>query len=403
MPADRSRVARLQVPSYSEQSLVLLLSRPSPILAFPSRPPIDYMSSRHAVGSGRSAILLTTVLALAGLSSAGSNRSCNFGHVYILEDQYRGAGFTQGFVFEDKNDPTHGRVNYVDMDTAFARNLSYFTHQKFFMRADSTHVVAPGARGRDSVRIISRRAYRNSVLILDVAHMPEGCATWPAYWTLSKKGPWPKGGEIDIIEGVNNAAANLASLHTSPGCAMNPTRPMTGNTTSTDCDTRVNHNQGCGVSFTTPASYGQRFNLAGGGWYAMERDAHCAIKVWFWGRNDPNVPLDVQFGTPAVRPDVRWGTPDAVFLPDQCDLAAHFDAHQIVFDLTFCGDYAGALYGAMGCPGECKDYVDNNPSAFTEAYWEINSLRVYKPLKLPFPLSDNSQESFDESVGLEDL
>ncbi|EJD52769.1 hypothetical protein AURDEDRAFT_55815 [Auricularia subglabra TFB-10046 SS5] len=353
------------------------------------------MKSCHVGLGRRCAILLTTVLALAlhPSSATGSNRSCHGGHIYILQDQYRGPGFAQGFMFENEDDPTHGRVNYVDMDTAFARNLSYFTQRKFFMRADSTHVVPRGARGRDSVRIISRQAYRDSVLILDVAHMPEGCATWPAYWTLSKKGPWR----------VNNAAANLASLHTSPGCVMEAIRPMTGTTTSTNCDTRVNFNQGCGVSFSTPASYGQRFNLAGGGWYAMERDSHCAIKVWFWGRDDPNVPIDVQFATPGVRPDARWGTPDAVFLPDQCDLASHFDAHQVVFDLTFCGDYAGAVYSAMGCPGQCVDYVNNNPSAFTEAYWEINSLRVYTPFKIPFPLSDNSQEDFDASVGLEEV
>ena len=79
------------------------------------------------------------------------------------------------------------------------------------MRADARSIVHPSARGRDSVRIISNFAYSDSVLVLDVQHMPEGCGTWPAFWTLSKDGPWPTGGEIDIIEGKRRVV-RLGSL-----------------------------------------------------------------------------------------------------------------------------------------------------------------------------------------------
>ncbi len=72
----------------------------------------------------------------------------------------------------------------------------------FVMRADDWSIVDPAARGRNSVRISSQSAYGDSVIVLDLAHMPSGCATWPAFWTLSQKGPWPNGGEIDIIEGM---------------------------------------------------------------------------------------------------------------------------------------------------------------------------------------------------------
>jgi beta-glucanase (GH16 family) len=71
------------------------------------------------------------------------------------------------------------------------------------MRADSTKIVGTNDRGRDSVRISSWNAYDEAVIVLDVQHMPEGCATWPAFWTLSQAGPWPNGGEIDIIEGTS--------------------------------------------------------------------------------------------------------------------------------------------------------------------------------------------------------
>lgn len=69
------------------------------------------------------------------------------------------------------------------------------------MRADANNIVSPTARGRDSVRISSQRAYDEAVVVLDLSHMPEGCGTWPAFWSLSQRGPWPHGGEIDIIEG----------------------------------------------------------------------------------------------------------------------------------------------------------------------------------------------------------
>jgi hypothetical protein len=73
------------------------------------------------------------------------------------------------------------------------------------MRADHVNVVGPNERGRRSVRIISNAAYDELVLVLDLQHMPEGCSTWPAFWTKSATGPWPQGGEIDILEGKSRS------------------------------------------------------------------------------------------------------------------------------------------------------------------------------------------------------
>ena len=165
---------------------------------------------------------------------------------YSLTDAFSGTQFFDAFVWETFNDPTHGRVNYVDISTAIKSNLSYASGSKFIMRADSTSIVPSYARGRDSVRITSKTAYTEGLYILDLSHMPTGCATWPAWWTFSRNGPWPSGGEIDIIEGVfalrsvsarlvdcfllgvNQNTANLASLHTTPNCSMPPIRQQTG-------------------------------------------------------------------------------------------------------------------------------------------------------------------------------
>ncbi|KIK01221.1 glycoside hydrolase family 16 protein [Laccaria amethystina LaAM-08-1] len=47
--------------------------------------------------------------------------------------------------------------------------------------------------------------------------MPQGFATSPAIWEADEAN-WPNGGEIDIVEGVNDQSPDLASLHMSLGC-----------------------------------------------------------------------------------------------------------------------------------------------------------------------------------------
>jgi hypothetical protein len=141
---------------------------------------------------------------------------------YSLSDTFVGRHFLDAWKWETMDDPTHGRVNYVDQPTAINANLSFgmsplsiihfyrlnvfflyvpASDTKFVMRAESHNIVPATARGRDSIRISSNAAYDDAVFVLDLAHMPQGCATWPAWWTVSSSGPWPQGGEIDIIEG----------------------------------------------------------------------------------------------------------------------------------------------------------------------------------------------------------
>lgn len=303
---------------------------------------------------------------------------------FRLAEVVQGNDFFDSFIWETFDDPTHGRVNYVDKDTAKATNLSYASpdNSKFIMRADAYGIVAQGAKGRDSVRISSRTSHCQSLVILDVEHMPTGCGTWPAFWTVSEDGPWPEGGEIDIIEGVNMNCDNLSSLHTTGNCTMPGTRNQSGKPVSNNCDAAVNYNQGCGTAFTQSNSYGTAFNQNGGGYYAMTKDDINGVKVWFWPRNFDSIPPEVL--QPPQSDQIctdNWGTPDASFPADQCGYDAHFGGgHIIVFDITFCGDWAGGAFASSGCDqswGSCRQFVDNNPYAFSEAYWQINSLRVY--------------------------
>lgn len=88
------------------------------------------------------------------------------------------------------------------------------------MRVETTPQVA---NTRQSIRITSNSNYNGGLFIMDSVHMPTGCGTWPAcksdhypvlncqltFWLVWTNGPnWPAGGEIDIVEGINNYTNN---------------------------------------------------------------------------------------------------------------------------------------------------------------------------------------------------
>ncbi|KAH8828333.1 glycoside hydrolase family 16 protein [Flagelloscypha sp. PMI_526] len=359
------------------------------------------------------------LLVLVALFSTAFCDSSTASRGYALSNSYVGFDFFEGFKWETFDDPTHGRVNYIDQQTAKAQNLSWASDHKFVMRADSYMVLEPvGPRGRDSVRITSHEYWGDSVIILNLSHMPEGWGTWPAFWTLSKRGPWPAGGEashIDIIEGVNMNSDNLASLHTTglsnpalipsilllrntASCSMDVVRTQGGDAVSNDCDVAVNHNQGCGTTFTNkPNSYGSSFNSNGGGWFALHRSEESGISIWFWANNLDTAPSEIRReDVPLINPK-QWGEPDAFFptSSQNCDYNDHFDDHQIIFDLTFCVRATGQaiLTRNQEVPGaDCVDFVNTQPQEFAEAYWEINSLRVYEP-------SDGEKDTLSDVSG----
>jgi len=85
--------------------------------------------------------------------------------------------------------------------------------------------------------------------------------------------------------------------------------------------------------------------------YAMER-TNSAIKVWFWTRNDGSVPSDVKNGASSINTS-NWGTPFANFPNTQCSISSKFGPNNIVINLTFCGDWAGAVFASQGCGSDC--------------------------------------------------
>lgn len=174
---------------------------------------------------------------------------------------------------------------------------------------------------------------------------------------------WPNQGEIDIYEGVHLNTYNQATLHTSTGCvpSVGP-GGETGNRIGTaDCGAGGGFT-GCGVTSDNPSSYGTGFNANGGGVYAtLWTDS--GFKVWYFASN--NVPANIRYGIPDAD---SWGTPMANFGPG-CDYGAKFKDLSIVFDITFCGDWAGGVWGQTSCAqvsSSCAAYVASHPHSFTD-------------------------------------
>jgi len=153
-------------------------------------------------------IILGCFVAILGLLSHVGATS------WMLSDTIQGNDYYDKFNFFSGNDLqlTQGLVNYVDLQTAKNMNLTYVDGNNFVMRVDTTKVQT---QGRPSVRIESKKSYGDSVIILQVSHVPTGCAVWPAFWTVTKnQDAWPTGGEIDIIENVNDQYQyNLGAAH----------------------------------------------------------------------------------------------------------------------------------------------------------------------------------------------
>ncbi|TEB24528.1 family 16 glycosyl hydrolase [Coprinellus micaceus] len=342
-------------------------------------PPIlvaPYMNVTSEDGHKAAHMRLPLSQTLAVLSLVSSTLAATYRqHKEVIGEDF----IEDAFTVEGISDPTHGRVTYVNKATAQRFNLTYATKDRFILRADSDSVVQRGEKGRRSVRMKSKDSYTRHVAVFDVRHMPTGCGTWPAIWEVGAN--WPNGGEIDILEGVNDMGPNAATLHTGANCVMSATRKgQRGQQVEENCDVKAKGNVGCPVRMKDLRSYGPEFNKAGGGYYAVERASN-HIKVWFWSRDSESAPAAVKSGAKTVDPDT-WGEPDAFFPGGQnCDINKKFGPQNIIINLTFCGDWAGSasVYSRSGCKGTCINHVDKNPQAFKEAYFDIASLRTYIP------------------------
>lgn len=318
-------------------------------------------------------------------SASGSATSAPASSPWKIVQSYQGSSFFDGWDFFVGADPTNGIVTYIDQPTAQSANLTSINSAGHaIMRVETTPQVQ---NTRQSVRITTHQSYTGGLVIMDSVHMPTGCGTWPAFWS---NGPnWPAGGEIDIVEGVNDYTNNQATIHTNPGCSLTSSSSSTLGISGTvvggtDCAAAQTGNQGCGVRASQTNSFGAAFNAINGGVYAMKWD-DSGISVFFFPRN--SIPSDITANAPL--PD-SWGTPMAFWPAAGCNPFTFFNSHSAIFDTTLCGDWANGVWGSTGVPGQdqscaqrtgvsdCATFVRNNGAAFADAYWEVRYVQIYQ-------------------------
>jgi hypothetical protein len=350
-----------------------------------------------------SAATLATAFAFASVTSAH----------YTLVDDYTKENFFPGFDFFTGPDPTSGFVQYQSLEQSIANQYIGYLNDSIYLGVDYTNKTP---KGRPSVRVEGKKKYNQGLLTADVLHMPDSsCGSWPALWMFAE--PWPENGEIDLLEGVNDQKRNSMTLHTSAGCIVaNAFTPLNGgsnanneasflgNMKTKNCDvaaTDQDKNVGCSIEAPSSIpplasqrirldtdettntgelpSYGTDFNAAGGGVYAMEWSEK-GISIFFFSHaTNETMPKDLFSENPDPS---TWGTPLARFAGDDCDFTKRFKDLKIVINTTFCGQWAGKVW-QNGCAAKtkaatCEEYVENNPEAFSEAYWEIASLKWFE-------------------------
>ncbi|KAH8676897.1 concanavalin A-like lectin/glucanase domain-containing protein [Tricladium varicosporioides] len=338
-----------------------------------------------------SSLIKAGALALACASTV----SATLKYTLAPEDTYEGGDFFEKFDFKAIVDPTAGYVQYQSKQSAesnaFGTPLVKYENGQAYMGVDYQNKYDPNGVGRPSVRIESQKQYNYGLFVLDIAHMPENvCGTWPAFWTFNEL-DYPKWGEIDILENINEQTQTLETLHTTPTCSVAGNHfslQELGQQTTYNCDDQATTGpfgttqyqyQGCSAVNTSPNNYGKALNAAGGAVYVMEWTKD-AISVWNF--QPGNVPTNLVAGNPDTS---SWGLPQFTTAQGDCDIDSHFKDHKVVLDTTFCGSWAGlpemwsqtSCYDAVKYP-RCQDYVAAHPEAYAGAYWLFNSMKVYQ-------------------------
>ena len=368
------------------------------------------------------------------------NTKLNGSGPYALVEAHKGKSFFDYYTFNDGPDSigSAGYNTYVGREKAQALGLIKIEGDDVTISSkQGTHYDEYGNRFRDSIRLEGKRRFNDGLILLDVSKMPTGCGVWPAFWSTDEK-DWPKNGEIDIVEPINNQVVAKTALHTSEDCDMYAHVPrwnwtgywdsatglpdtftgeldMDSTLEADNCWTQTPHqwaNQGCvaindkndtiGAPMNTNNEPSSNSSGGGesGGIYALEWDPSGGyIKSWVFPRSAIPANLQDSLGSDPsvrVRPDpMQWPTPYAYFAIGEgsgCS-ADHFANHRLVINLAFCGAVAGNRF-QRDCPilyekynvrndsvATCNAYIDSleaQSALEMEAFWKIKGVYLFQ-------------------------
>ncbi|KAF6842296.1 beta-1,3-endoglucanase [Colletotrichum musicola] len=322
----------------------------------------------------------TAALALAGEAAAKQ---------FVLADTYDSTNFLDKFDFFESRygtgnyndvDPTSGYINYRNRADAEKLGLVNTNNGEVFLGVDSKNKTSFPGVGRSSVRLESKVTYNKHLMVARFTHLPKPvCGAWTAFWSYGS--PWPTKGELDWFEGWNNMAVNKPAAHTylsseQGECTISSTG-QTAQVETPNCDNAAvgqYSNQGCTAAATSADPWGS----SEGGVYAVEwTDDYIKFFSWRHAAAPKNIDSD--------SPDTAsWGTPSMLLANDKCNIANHFKDQRLVINLDFCGVLAGdsGVWGGMCAAStghqQCSTYVAENPTAFSDTFFKVKDIRIFK-------------------------
>ncbi|KAI8239537.1 hypothetical protein K4K55_001748 [Colletotrichum sp. SAR 10_96] len=322
----------------------------------------------------------TAALALAGDVAAKK---------FSLADTYDSTNFFSKFTFFESNyntsnyndvDPTSGYINYRSQADAQALGLASTAGGEIYLGLDAKSITQFPGVGRSSVRLESKEVYNKALIVARFSHLPKPvCGAWPAFWSYGS--PWPTKGELDWFEGWNLNKVNKPAAHTykssEQGQCLISSSGQTAQVDTPNCDQEAPNqysNQGCTTSTTSSDPYGS----SDGGVYAVEwTDDYIKFFSWRWG----SVPDNVNSDSPDT---ATWGTPSMLIANDVCNINSHFKDQRLVINIGMCGVLAGndGVWGSecKAATGHavCSTYAATNPSAFSDTYFKVKDIRIFK-------------------------
>jgi len=252
---------------------------------------------------------------------------------------------------------------------------------------------------RESVRLQSKKSWKYMLLVMKFEHLPFGCGTWPAFWTLGP-GQWPNGGELDIMEWGNLHLAQKSSLHTVQNCTLKPQAVNTEtwypdtNGQGYNCYTQYPDHIGCAPGRTGFVGTGPTLGPHPGV-FAMQWTAG-VIKVFYFPENE--IPKDLDTDSPQPH---TWPLTNVISYYPLKESAATCEKYADVLqpqsvrlNQAFCGDWAEISgWWGQGCdflayktlpagtsPG-CNDFI-LSPTADEylkeNAFWNITYIKIFK-------------------------
>ncbi|KAK3690967.1 hypothetical protein LTR37_018920 [Vermiconidia calcicola] len=332
--------------------------------------------------------MFTTTSTTLALAATLFGSSAIAAATYKQISDYKYPSFFDGFDYFNGDDPTGGFIFYQDRVAAKEQALTgwvYYEGSKDNNAWIGVDSKGDASSGRNSIRLISKEKYQVGTLtVIDVRHIPTGPALWPAVWYLAppEDAEWPYGGEMDIMEWVNNNTENHMTLHTGPGCVVDQTpSKYAGELINEDCSYGENGILGSnGCSIPAPEKYapngrtlataGPEFNKQGGGIYVHEWTSD-SISVWLFPHDA--IPADLKAGNP--NPSSWKQKPLARFSGAGCDFTTAFKPQQLIINIDVCGTWAGNAY--PGGVEACNAFAAENSKAFEDAFFEFASIKMY--------------------------